>query len=712
MAVLGRIRDNAAMLVIVIAVALGAFIIGDALRSGTTWFAASKRVALEIDGEKVPIEAYSARLHSREEQMKGRGQQLSDEQRMMLNNQVAQEYVANYAMNKLAEEVGVAVSPEEVYAFITGTDVPASPVAQQFFSQFGIDVKNTEAVNSFIEQMKQYATLSPKEQAQVHSVHSQWLELQKNIKSSRLQAKMASLLSRSYKLTKLDEELTASASRQVALVRSSASLISDSTSRATDEEIKKYYEEHKDFFRTQSPSAEVNLISVQVAPSAEDYQAYASEVDALYENLLTTTGRASLDLLRNYSNKFTNKAFLTVAELDQMGIGADEVEFIKTKSVGDVYKSALINDRYNVLKLTAKKTAPASIGMRIMILDSAMSAKSDSLVTALAKGAKFADLAKQYNQDPTLAQNGGLVKVPNRMGQVDSTFSELQLAQMGLDTLYHTRIGSVITLDRGQNKMLVKAVEPKASVEKYQILYASIPVEFSDKTYNDKYAALNTILGADTSFEKKMEEARKAGFNVVEKVSVSTETPQIAGIASSRSIISWAMEAEDGAVAEKLYRCGTENLAIAQVVKHYPKGFAPLARVRSQIKARLEADKHAEKMVKELEADKLTTLDAYATKLNTKVDTLVAVNYDVRGMEGAKFNGVAMTTAIGQLSKPFASNQQVMVVQPIAQKAVDAESQKAQAKQKEADLGRQVSYRSFANLLQSIEVEDNRTRFY
>ncbi len=712
MAVLGKIRDNAAMLVIVIAVALGAFIIGDALRSGTTWFAASKRVALEIDGEKVPIEAYSARLQSKEEQMKSRGQQLNDEQRMMLNNQIAQEYVADYAMNKLAEEVGVAVSPEEVYAFITGTNVPISPMAQQFFSQFGFDPQNTEAINSFIEQMNQYSNLSPEEQRQARPTYNMWIDLQKNIKSSRLQAKMAALLSRSYKVTKLEEGLTASASRQVALVRSSAALISDSTSVATDEEIKNYYEEHKDFFRSQYPSAEVNLISVQVAPSADDYQAYANEVDALYENLLTTTGRASIDLLRNYSNKFTNKAFLTLAELEQMGIGADEVEFIKTKATGDVYKSALINDRYNVLKLRAKKVAPASVGMRIMMLDSAMSTKSDSLVNALAKGANFSELAKKYNQDPTLAQSGGLVTMPNRMGQMDSTFTEFQLAQMGLDTLYKANIGSVITLVRGQNKMLVKAIEPKANVEKYQILYASIPVEFSDKTYNDKYTALNTILGANTSFEKKMEEARKSGFNVVENVSVSTEKPQIAGIASSRPIISWAMEAEDGAVAEKLYRCGTENLAIAQVTKHYPKGFAPLNLVREQIKARLEADKRAEKMVKELEADKLTTLDAYATKLDTKVDTLVAVNYNARGMEGAKFNAVAMTTGIGQLSKPFASNQQVMVVQPISEKAVNTESQQAQAKQKEADLGRQLSYRSFANLLQNTNVEDNRTRFY
>ncbi len=709
MAVLGRIRDNAVMLVVVIAVALGAFIIGDALRSGATWFQASKQVALEIDGQKVPIQEYQAKLQSREEQMKQSGQQLTDEQRMMLNNQVSQGYIAEYAMNKLADEVGVAVSPEEVYAFVTGTDVPASPMAQQFFAQFGFDTQNTEAVNNFIQQMNEYPSLTPQEQAQLRPIYNQWIDLQENIKNSRLQTKLASLLSRSYKVTDLDKNIS-SATRQVALVRSSAALISDSTSTATDEEIQKYYDEHKDFFRTQSPSAEVNLISIQIAPSAEDYQNYANEVDELYQGLLTTSGRASTDLLRNYSNKFTSKAYLTISELDQMGIGAEEVEFIKTKAVGDVYKSALVNDRYNLLKLVAKKTAPASLGVRVMMLDSAMSTKSDSLVNALAAGADFAELAKQYSQHES-AKDGGLVQVPNRMGQVNNSFSELELSQMGLDTLYKSNIGSVITLDRGGMKTLVKAVEPKANVEKYQVLYVTVPVTFSDKTFDDKYATLNAILGAKNSFDDKMAEARKNGFNVAEKVNISTEMPQIAGIQSSRPIISWAMEAEDGSVSEKLYRCGTDHLAIAQVVKHYPKGFAPLAAVRPAIKARVEAEKRAAKMVKELEADKLTTLDAYASKLNTSVDTLVAVNYNVRA-EGPQFNAMAMTTPLGTISKPFASNQQVMVVQPIKEEAVQAETAKAQAKQQEADLGRQISYRSFSNLLQSLDVEDNRTRFY
>ncbi len=684
MAVLGRIRNNAAMLVIVIAVALGAFIIGDGLKSFGTLLQMNKNVALEIDGEKIPIQDFQARVQTQEDQLKGRRQQLSDEDRVQLSNQIIQSYISEYALGQLAEEVGVSVTPEEVYNFISGTGVSASPMARQFFAQFGVDVQNTEAVNEIVQQMNEYPSLPADQQAQLSSAYKQWTLLGENIKTNRLQTKLMSLLSRSYKLTDLDAELAAATSRQVAYVSSAAALVSDSTTTATEDEIQKYYDEHKDFFRSPSASAEVNLISIQVTPSADDYQAYANEVDTLYQNLLTTNGRASVDLLRNYSEKFTSKSYLTVAELDQMGIGADEVEFIKTKAVGDVYKSPLVNDRYNVLKLVAKKNGVASVGLRVMMLDSAMSVKADSLVAVLDKGADFSEMAKQYSQDPQTAQDGGLIQFPNRMGEMEDSFSEYQLTQMGLDTIYNAKLGSVITLDRGPYKMLIKAENPKPEVEKYQILYTSIPVVFSEKTYSDKYNALNAILGSNDSFDKKMEEAAKSGFRVVKKVNVATNLPQLSGIPSSHPIITWAMEAEDGEIANKLYRCGTDYLAIAQVVKHNEKGFAPLTLVRESIKARVEADKRAEKMVKELETAKLTTLDAYASKLETKVDTLVAVNYDVRGMQGAEFNAMAMTTPLGQVSKPFASNQQVLIVQPIKEEAAKTKELKAQTKQKEA----------------------------
>ena len=95
------------------------------------------------------------------------------------------------------------------------------------------------------------------------------------------------------------------------------------------------------------------------------------------------------------------------------------------------------------------------------------------------------------------------------------------------------------------------------------------------------------------------------------------------------------------------------------------------------------------------------------------MDTLVDVSYVVRGSEPATFNGIAMTTPIGQLSKPFAANNtEVMVLQPIAKTPQDKAVAASQIKQQEAGLARQYSYRAFADFIQRMKVEDNRARFY
>ena len=56
MATLQKIRNRAGLLIIVVGVALLAFIIGDGLRSGTSLIQDNTMVALQIDGKNVKYE--------------------------------------------------------------------------------------------------------------------------------------------------------------------------------------------------------------------------------------------------------------------------------------------------------------------------------------------------------------------------------------------------------------------------------------------------------------------------------------------------------------------------------------------------------------------------------------------------------------------------------------------------------------------------------
>jgi peptidyl-prolyl cis-trans isomerase D len=62
MATLEKIRNKAGLLVLVVGLALFAFIIGDFLNSGSTYFRQSQERVAEINGEVIKIQDYQARV--------------------------------------------------------------------------------------------------------------------------------------------------------------------------------------------------------------------------------------------------------------------------------------------------------------------------------------------------------------------------------------------------------------------------------------------------------------------------------------------------------------------------------------------------------------------------------------------------------------------------------------------------------------------------
>lgn len=718
MAVLEKIRSRSVLLVVILGIALAGFVVGDLFTSGQAFWNKSARTALSIDGKDITIEEYSARLKELENQSQAQGQQLSDEQRMQLNNQLAQEYIADYALTKVTEKVGLSVSDDELYALLVGKGIAPSPLASQFFGS-----TDEKQINEFIKQLssKQIQAAPAEQRGQLMQMQAQFEQLQKQIRSQRLQQKLTTLLARTYKINDVDRELATKESRTVALVRSSAAMITDASATPSDAEVKKYYDEHPDFYKMQYPLTEVSYISLQVVPSQEDYKAAEAEKAKAVEELRSATAANVESVLRGHSasSKFFSKNYLTGAELDELGLGAEQIAFIKSAEAGAVNDPQLVSDRYDIVKVTGKKMATSGLSVRMIVLNDSVKGRTDSLYNLLQSGANFAEVAKANSIDPQTSASGGLIQLPNQFGAVDSTFSEARLAQisasagLALDTLYKVPVGTVVRLGQAPISILVKAENPQPAVEVYQLAYLSIPATFSPATYNAKYAAMNRILGAGGGFDAMAKLAEKEGFSVARNVPVTTQSVALGQIPSSRQIVSWAMGAKDNEVSPKLYTCGTDYLVIPAVGKHTPAGIAPLSAVKEEIVAYLSSKKKADNLVKRLEGKKLASLDAYAAELQTKIDTLVDVNYLVRGSEPAEFNGVAMTTAVGQLSKPFAgSNAEVMVLQPVAKTPVDKDAALMQIRQQEMGLARQYSFRAFTGFLQSLKIEDNRARFF
>ncbi len=720
MATLQKIRNRAGLLIIVVGVALLAFIIGDGLRSGSSLLQDNKMVALKIDGKKVKYDEYQQLLTQRTEPYERQRQgKLTDQDRVQISNQLAQELIADYVLEQEAKTLGLRVTPAEVSALIFGEGLPTSQWAAQFFSQFGVDMGDPEQIRSVMSEldMNKIKSLPAEQQSMMISVRNQWLETEKQIRTQRLSEKVNALLTRSYAINSLDEKYTTGlGTRTVAVVRTPSTILPNDQVTVTDQQVQAYYDSHKQQFAFPFEQAKVNYYSTLVRPSEADYAAAKAQVDTARVQLLATTTPAKV--VRNYDNGNAYETYFTDKELEQyLSTIPNAMTMLREGAIGSVNEPVIVNDSYTLIKLLDRKQAPEKVKVNLIPLDTINALKADSLIAAIQSGsATLAQIVATYAMDDQTKANGGyLINQDNYTGMPDSTFTEAELFGMGLDTLTKTPINQFVKMERPGATLLVRRTAPTASVNHYKIAQLTVPINFSEETFRKEQAKINEIFTSDKSFDKMMEDAQAAGLSVVRGEYVNSSSAALASIPNSREIISWALRSKAGAVSDKLFRCGENDyLVVAQVEKKYPAGFQPFEQVADRVRDIVLMEQRGDQLASNLAGKQLKSLNSYATEMQSSVDTLYNISYVTAPSTPSALVGKAMTTAIGQLSAPFRAGTEVVVLQPISEN-VDASVTKpspAATAQKRRSYGQQMAYRAMQELIMKTPVEDTRYRFW
>lgn len=720
MATLQKIRNRAGLLIIVVGVALLAFIIGDGLRSGSSLLQDNKMVALKIDGKKVKYDEYQQLLTQRTEPYERQRQgKLTDQDRVQISNQLAQELIADYVLEQEAKAIGLRVTPAEVSALIFGEGLPTSQWATQFFSQFGVDMGDPEQIRSIMSEldMDKIKSLPAEQQSMMISVRNQWLETEKQIRTQRLSEKVNALLTRSYAINSLDEKYTVGlGTRTVAVVRTPSTILPNDQVTVTDQQVQAYYDIHKQLYAFPFEQAKVNYYSTLVRPSEADYAAAKAEVDTARLQLLATTTPAKV--VRNYDNGNAYEIYFTDKELEQyLSTIPNAMTMLREGAIGSVNEPVVVNDSYTLIKLIDRKQAPEEVKVNLIPLDTTNALKADSLIAAIQSGsATLAQIVATYSMDEQVKANGGyLINQDSYTGMPDSTFTEAELFGMGLDTLTKTPINQFVKMERPGATLLVRRTAPTASVNHYKIAQLTVPINFSEETFRKEQAKINEIFTSDKSFDKMMEDAQAAGLSVVRGEYVNSSSAALASIPNSREIISWALRSKAGAVSDKLFRCGENDyLVVAQVEKKYPAGFQPFEQVADRVRDIVLMEQRGDQLASNLAGKQLKSLNSYATEMQSSVDTLYNISYVTAPSTPSALVGKAMTTAIGQLSAPFRAGTEVVVLQPISEN-VDASVTKpspAATAQKRRSYGQQMAYRAMQELIMKTPVEDTRYRFW
>ena len=711
MATLEKIRSKAGLLVLVVGLALFAFIIGDFLNSGSTYFRQSQERIAEIDGEVIKIQDYQARVDEMAEiyKMQSGSASLPEEYMTQIRQSVFDGMVQEIVLDEATEKLGMTVGAEELFDMVQGEHI--SPLIQQMqmFANPQTGAFDKSALLSFLKQIDvdNISAYPAEQQAQLLQAQNFWMFWEKNIKRQRLESKYTTLLSKAIAANSLDAKASfdeAAENSDIVYAMQSYATIPDSTIAVSDSEIKQLYEQRKELYK-QKASKVIDYIAVDIRPSKEDYDKVQSDIESIKSELETTDRVA--DLVNENSEIPYVDAFFTESALD-----AELKQFATTAEVGAIYGPVFENDKYRLFKLIDKTNAPDSVKVSHIMLagksEAETKALADSLMGALKGGASFEELAKQYSADQAAANGGelGWFTEATALRGVNAEFK---------DAVFSTPVNQIAVVKSMYGTHLVKVTEKTANVAKFKVADIDMTVSPSSKTYSNIYNELNQFISNNHSLDKMTANAKEAGYNLISDATITKDDQLLGSVQNSRQVIRWAFQNDKGAISE-IFECN-DKFVVAAMKGAIEEGYRPLSMVAAPLKAELVAQKKGEQIAASLAAKNLTSVEAYAEAMGAKMDSVKFVNFATRRISGIgiepNLNAAVAMAQVDQVSAPVKGNNGVYVFKVYARNT-DAKpyDEAEQVRTLDATNAYRVGFQAIQSLINKAEVEDNRIRFY
>lgn len=703
MATLQTIRNRGGLLVsIVIGLALVAFIVGDALSSGSRIFNSSRNEVGEIAGESVSIMDYQNRISKNEEMIKMMNgtSALNDEQQTMLRENTWQQIVMEIVMNKEYEEVGIDVSGDELYDMLLGENM--NPSIRQMFGN-----ADPAQIRTYIKSLMELPASNPQK--------AYWLNLEEQIATTRKQAKYNDLMAKALYTTDAEAEETAANSAtkaDISYIVKNYSTLEDSAINVSNDEIKSYYESHRKLFE-QPESRRIVYVNFDVEPSGEDFTETEKWVKKLVDEFAETENAQEFTDLS--SDKKFDPNYYKKEE-----IANDSLADFLFNSKNGVYGPYVENNAYRISRVADRKMLPDSVRARHILIApqnnnyQQAKAMADSLAGLLKKGADFETLAKQYSADQNSAVNGGDL----------GWFGPRMMVQPFSDTVFFAKAKDIKVVLTQFGAHIVQVTDRAKPVEKIQIATIEKEITPSQATINKIYNQARTFaadVNTQQDFDRKVSES-----NLSKRIAtLSKNDKSIAGMDNARELIRQAyLSKEAGKVLRNnedanIFDTGNK-FTIAVLTDVQEEGVAPVNNVAAAIKRELIRKKKAEILEKELQSaiSGSESLLSVAQKAGLEVKDATDLSFNSFQVPGAGIEPKVIATASlleqGTISAPIDGNQGVYVIM-VNNKTVEEVTPEniAQTKEGMEQSNRyRANYQAVQALLKNAEIKDTRYKFY
>ena len=713
MATLQKIRSKGPLLVIVIGLALFAFIAGDAwqvLRPHQ-----SQDVG-EVNGETVTAQDYQALVEEYTEVVKfstGRNS-LNEAEINQIQDEVWQRYVNNKLIEAEAEKLGLIVSDAELQDIIN--EGSHYMLQRTPFSNPQTGAFDTDMLKKFlVDYSKMNRNQVPAQYLdQYDAMYKFWSFLEKSLVQTRLQEKYTALIAKSF-LSNPVEAQNAFDGRvnqsDLLLAAVPYTSVVDSTITVTDAELKAAYDKKKEQFRQYAETRNIRYIDVAVTASAEDRAALQKEMDE-YTAQLATIQKDYTSFIRSTGSEtpYVDLFYTTRA------LPSDVVARLDSVSQGEVFGPYynVADNTFNSFKKLAKASMADSIQYRQIqvVAEDIDKTKTlaDSIYKAIKGGAGFADLAKKYGQTGEAVWISSAVYEGSQVSGDNLKY---------LSTLTALGKNELVNLQLTQGNVILQVVDKKAVKDKYKVAIIKRPVEFSKETYNKAYNDFSTFIAANGTLEEMVANAEDAGYRLYPKDDLYSSEHGIGGLKDTKDALRWAFGAKVGEVSG-LYECGDNDHLLAVAVSAIiPEGYRPFALVKSELRREVLRDKKAEKIMADMKAANVTTFEQYKNLADAVSDSVKHVTFAAPAYISAlrssepRVSAYAFVGEMNKLSAPIKGNGGVYVILPYAtEKSNETFNADTEETTLENTYARMASQLYINDLYQQANVKDSRYLFF
>ncbi|MEQ3498482.1 peptidylprolyl isomerase [Tenacibaculum sp. SSH1-16] len=702
MAILSKIRERSMFLILVIGLALFAFVLDPSTISD--FFSASKVNEIgEVNGEAISRQEFAEALEAYKAQT---GNSMSEMQaaKAVWNNLIRQKIY-----KKQLEEAGITVGDVDILNALYETPVVQNDAR---FQTSGIFDKN---------KLKEHLATIKEENGQEWAAWQNYMaSIKSNIEKTTYDNLVAAGLGASLKEGE-SRYLTENTKVSGRYVYVPYTTIADSLVTLKKSDIQNYINQHQDAFQVEA-SRDINFVKFNIEPSTKDEEAIKANVAKLIDDsVVNNTPVKGLKNTTNY-NEFLeeNDSDLRLDNSYKFKIQVPQViaEEVFNGNEGDVFGPYKDAGFFKLSKITEVKQLPDSAKASHILIPFVGSASADAtvvqteeeakktadslLAVVKADKSKFADLAKKMSSDQGSAEKGGFYDwfAYNRMVPSFRDFVfEGKEGDMGV---VKTQFGfHVIKIDGQKN------FQPVVKLATF-----GRKIEASEETENAVFQNAETFaleLANGKAFEEAVKEKNLTSLPAVGLKSLDENVP---GVGNERQIITWAFEPETEKGSYKRFDV-EGGYIVAVLTAKTAKGLMPVDKAITSVRPILTNERKA-KMIE----DKMSgaTLEEIAKSVNQSVRAATDVNLQSPTISGVGFEpkvvGAMMNAKENKMVKNVAGDKGVFAFvvekreEPTALPNYDTYRKRIVAERQNK------TFQMYEAVKKASEIEDNMSSFY